>query len=287
MAHTPPYSGKYGMVNGQTAVRNWNLTRTTSPPKGVHSGTKGGPSRKPGVKDWSGNFGCYGAVPVVMPGGLFTFIGFTAPDSGPPTGDGVAWTGPAIVDSMQLDWNWETGDILAHQINFSSNGAMTKSSASNYVDSTVTELQETTGLNAINATSNSPITICNITTASLQITADNQSFVNSCTAGQTQRRPGNIDATLSLTIQDTDPTQMGCDLSDDVIFQMNVTISDSPDYYLLQWMHFANFSNLVVDRESGAIISFQANFEMNLIVDGAMGAIVLPGAGSAYLGTAP
>lgn len=288
MTHIPPYSGKYGYVNNQHAVRNWQASRTTSPQKYVNSQTLGGPGRLPGIKDWSGSFGCYGATPLVMPGQLFTFTGFTSPDSAPPTGVGDAWAGPAIVDSMQIDWNWESGAILAHQISFSSVGAgLVVNGSANYVDSGVATLQTTIGLQAVNATSNSPVTIANVTQGSLQISAENQAYVNSSTFPYTGRRPGNIDATMSLTIQDSNPTQMAADITDDLIVQLQVTGGESPTYWLLQWMHYKDFSNLNVDRESGAIISFQANFELNLVSGGDIGCIMLPSAESAYLGVTP
>jgi hypothetical protein len=273
-------SGKFGMVNGQSAVRNWQTTLTSSPKKYVASHSAQGPGRRPGIQDWTGSFGCYGAKPLVMPGETFTFGGFTGPTTGVEATNGDAYGGSAIVESVALTWNWESGDILSHVVNFGGNGAWAKTLA-HYEDNGDPELRETIGLGA----EVDGETIDNVTTITLTITAENKTYVNSSTAGWTKRVAGTIEATLSLGLQNTNVDDLVIGIGEDCEFKLFV---NDEDFWLLRWMHFKDISGLQANREGGDIVALTCNFEMQgLDAANEIGCIVLPGETTAWWGEDP
>lgn len=274
------HSGKFGMVNGQSAVRNWSVNLTSAPKKYVASHTAQGPGRKRGIQDWTGSFGCYGGKPIIMPGDTFTFAGFTAPTTGVEATNGDVYSGSAIVDSVALTWNYETGDIISHVVNFGGNGAWAKT-ASHYEDATDPDLNECIDISA----KVDGETLDNVTQITLTITAENKTYVNSSTAGWTKRLAGTIDATLAVGLHDTNPDGFVTGLGDDNEFKLFV---NADDFWLLRWFKFKDINGLNVNREGGDVIAFTANFEMSgLDADNAVGCIVLPGETTAWWGEDP
>lgn len=269
------HSGKFCVVNGKRALRNWQINKTSAPKKYVASHTKGGPGRKQGIRDWAGSYGAYGAQPQVMPGQNFAFAGYCAPDSDVEGGTGDVYSGQAIVDSVALSWNFETGDIISHVVNFSAYSSALAESTAVYSDATDEPLQECIALD-IQADGE---TIARVVNMTLTITAENKPYVNSSTAGWTYRKAGPIDATLSVAVHDTNVSEFGIDVGADAEFKL---FTNATEFWLLQWMHFKDRTGLNVDRETGNIIGFTANFELNGLTPGLVppaidrGQIVMP-----------
>jgi len=270
------HSGKFGFVNGMSAIRTWQVNDVSAPKKYVHSGTLGGPGRKRGIRDFTGSFGAYGGLPAVMPGAAFTFAGYTAPTNDTEGGTGDVYSGSAIVDQVAVTWNYETGDIIAHTVNFSGNGELARSTAV-YTDETTPAIEVPIDL-SITADGED---VCNVTTVTLTITAENKSYVNSCTDGWTKRKPGPIDATLAIAVQDTNPDEFVASIGDSILF--NLFVNDT-DFWLLKWMHYKDNSGLTVNRETGDIIGFTANFEFDGFAEGIAtpGEITEPGEVTAW-----
>lgn len=267
-----PHSGKFGVVNGQSAVRNWQINNTSTPAKYVASNTKGAPGRNPGPKDWTGSFSAYGGEPAVLPGEKFSFVGYTAPTDKALGGVGITYEGTAVVDSVVVNWNWESGENVNYVVNFSGDGALTRGTGSHTDDSEV-EVHGTTGL-AVALDGDAAICVA---TATLTLNASNSAYVNSCTSGWNGRESGVLDAMLSLTIhaRDLEAIDSGADIGD--YFALRLYVNDA-DYWLLKWMQLKDQTGLTVDIETGAVISYTAAFEFSAFEagGGTPGQLLLP-----------
>jgi hypothetical protein len=273
------HSGKFGVVNGMSTVRNWNITDELSNPKFTASNTAGGTGRKTGIDAWTGSFGYFGATPTVMPGESFTFKGYCAPDNDTLAGVGTNVTGTALIDSVVISWNWTNGDIISAVANFSGHLGLTENlAAAAIADATTPDAPAACGTKIEYSSDGVTYTeLANLTQATLTISAANQSYVNSGTSCGTGRKPGPIDWSLSITQQE----------------QANI-LTNGNNYFLKCWIDGVNFwhlkwgkykgrSNLSVDMESGAIISHVKNFEMNGY-NTTQGFIKLPAAGANWWG---
>lgn len=259
-----PESGKFGVVNGENTIRNWSVNQTSTPQKYVASNTRGGSGRKHGVQDFNGQFGGYGGSPVVLPGELFSFSGYTAPDNGTEGGTGELWTGPAIVDSVAITWGWSAAEIISYVANFSGDGPLTNATGVHSDGSDPSVPQSCGFAPMIEGTA-----LEDVVSAVLTITAENQSYANSSTIFDvdgnqecwTRRKRGNIDFTLSITQQNHEGLG-AIDVTNDVIVKLPVTDALTGGWEL-KWCHSEAMSSLNVDRESGAIIGRTLNFSMN------------------------
>lgn len=265
------HSGKYGVVNGQSTIRNWSISDTMTNPKFVASNTQGGAGRRKGVKSWSGSYNQYGVLPIALPGQIVTFGGYTAPDNGV-SGNGKRYSGNIIVDSFAATWNWSSGDILSSVTNFSGHLGLTGSSGS-YSDATDPTTPEVCGTKLEYSFDGEEWEeLTNLTQAVLTITAANLSYVNSSTNCETGRESGPLDFTLALTRQE-------CDIEADFAKgdDLQIRLYDSADtFWLLKWAKVKEFTGLTVDTETGAIVQHTVNLEMNGFVGADVGQIVLP-----------
>jgi hypothetical protein len=249
-------SGIFSAVNGKGMVRTWQVSKTSSPKKGVASNTLGGPLRRRGVKDWTGNYSAYGGQPQVMPGSSFAFVGYTAPTSGVEGENGDTYSGTAIVDSVVINWNFETGDLISHVVNFSGDGPLTEGTGA-VTDITQPDAQECID---ISPELEDGTEIPNITTVALTISAENKNYVNSSTAGWNKRKRGNMDCTLTMGVHNTNFDDFVAELGDDLRLKLFVSATA---FWDLKWMHFKDVSNITASREDAAITGFTANFEFN------------------------
>lgn len=279
------FSGKYGVVNQMTRVRNWVLNETTSPARYRASNTKGGTGRAAGTYDFTGSFEGYGGVPPVMPSEYFDFAGYTAPTTGAYGTNGVTKSANyAIVESVTINWSWETGDLLDWVVNFAAGQPLI--------------ITEATGSDTDTANFDPPL-VCgtkvtlteantvwpNITRASLTILAENPSYVNSSTSGKTGRRPGVIDWNAAITEQATGEFAslnadacLGSKVGGDNVLRMWI---DATTYWDLHMAHHANTSDLRVDLDTGDIVAQTHNFEMTGIDTGnTLGHVGRPGESS-------
>ena len=286
------HSGKFGVVNGQSTVFNWAFDRTTTLQRGRASNTNNGSARRKGIKDWKGSFSNYLAIPTVLPGDIFAFKGFTAPDDdGITSGSdvGVCYEGNAIIDSVVITWNWETGALLQTVHNFSGHGPYTKTSAE-YTDDTDPEMPSVLDCakwefvnmgpeGAGDSAGSGDDSWDEIVSATLTITADNVTKVNSSTAGWTERKAGPIDWTLQVVMDDNDTDSIGFDQDDNLALKLYV---DDTQFWHLKWGMVGEFTGLVVDNDTGALIRQTANISMNGFPPELLtgGAITLPGAAS-------
>jgi hypothetical protein len=272
------HSGRFAVVNGQKGVRTWSINDTSAPVKYVASNTKHGTGRRPGIQSWTGSFGCYGVRPIVMPGSFFDFKGYTSPDDDV-SGDGVCYEGQAIVDSIVLNWNWQTAEIINHVVNFSGHLSLTITDTE-YSDATVPDFS---------GSLSTKVQWCvpagemadweNLVSAALTISCPSVPYVNSSTLGLTGRKAGPaIDWTLSMVEQET--TRGTPNLNAQIELKMFDSLAA---FWSLKWGIVKEFTGITVDRETGAIIQRTCNIEwMGFDAAGVAGEIKLPAAGSTF-----
>lgn len=269
-------SGMLALLDGISTVRNFNLTDTQNNPPIRASNTQSGTARRKGIKSWSGSYGSYGATPLYMPGEFFDFKAFMPPPTLVPNDDCEAYSGSAIVDSVAITWNWTSGEVLSHVVNFSGHLGLSLLSAQQGIDATDVEALEVCGTKwqySIDGTTwyEWPT----LAQAVLTITAANQAYVNSQTACETGRVAGPIDWTLALTEQNCQRLESNYPTKgNDYQFKGFV---DATDHWRLKWGKLKDFTNIQADVESGAIIGRTANIEMNGIVGSTVGRIYKPG----------
>ncbi len=276
------HSGKFGVVNGQSTVRNWSVSETADVKQYVASNTRGGSGRQVGNKDATGNFGRYGGLPILLPNDTFDFQGYTAPADDTEGGNGPIYQLPAIVDQVAITWNWQAGDIISHAVNFGlrgQTGPFEQLSDGIYTDETAPDVPSVIGLvplvSTLGGSSGFDPIEC-VLNATLTLTAAIQTFVNSCTSGRVGRTAGNIDWSLAIAVQGDDWSDMPFAVNDLVALQLPINDTDE---WQLTWGIVRDFSNIVADRESGAIIGYTININMAGYDNdaGTAGSIILPG----------
>jgi len=255
-----PHSGKFGVVDGQSTVKNWNIGETSTPMPYVASNTLCATGRLKGIEDWAGGFTQFQHTPLLMPGDNFTFTGYTAPDSDVKGGTGETFVGAAIIDGVTISWNWVTGEIISVDLTFSGNGALAQSTAV-HSDVTVPDVDSTINTKITYGEEGAgAVEWENLTTAVLNITAANQTFVNSTTGPFINRKPGVIDWNLAVTQEDVDRGAQTFDKGDSVEFNLFV---DATDFWRLKFGIVKDFTNITVDIETGAIIAQTVSIEMD------------------------
>lgn len=275
------HSGRFSVIDGVSTMRNWSINDTADTKAFAASNTKGATGRRRGNKDWTGNVGAYGGKPVHMPGDVFNFAGYTAPDNDTDGGTGAKLSGSAVVESVVINFNWDGGDIISHAINFGANGALTKQSGQvALTDTTDPDTPEIIDLPITLFSSGSGfVELHNALNATLTLKREMKTYRNSSTAGQTGRTTGNLDWSLSVAVQDSDPHGQPFQPND--IVQVRLYTSET-EYWELVYGRVKEFTGIQVDRESGNIIGYTINIDMSTHDDSNnLGHILLPG-GATY-----
>lgn len=279
-----PISGRFGILNNLHHIGNWSITETARQAMYVASSTQFGAARKAGIRDWTGSYKGFGGEPAYMPGESFSFAGYVGPSDSVYGHDGTIYTGTAIVTDVAINWNWSSGEVLSHQVNFGGHLALTKSSGY-YEDLEVPDIDNVCGtkIEYGDDTDTWPggggTEWENLVSAVLNITNSVQTYNNSSTVDGgvcwTGRRAGNYDWNLNVTVQDDDRT--GLDIDD--VVQLRCYIN-ATDYWELFWGKVQEFSGLQVDRESGAILQHTVPLLMTGYEGGNVGQIILPSGGT-------
>lgn len=265
-------AGKFGVINGVTGVRQWSINETQATNKVVASHTAGGTARSQGIDSWTGSFNAFGALPIWLPGDLVSFTGYCGPSSGVYGSVGETRVGQILVNSVVITWNFQTGELISHVVNFEGHLALTTGTGT-FLDSATPEFPPLCGVQVSTFVSPTRTPIENITQATFTITATNTAYVNSSTLCQTGRKPGPVDWTLALVIQQPEKP---LDIGSNHIFHLGVDPAVANDVWELKWGMVKEYTNLTVNRETGEIMSQTMNVEMNGYVDDTLGHILKP-----------
>lgn len=266
------HSGKFGVVDGQSTVRNWQVSDTMEVKEFFASNTRAGAGRQTSVRDWTGSFNSYGAEPQVFPGEHFDFKGFTAPSNGAEFGGtGTTYSGLAIVENVAVTLNWENGDIISYAVNFAGSSPLVHAIENAIYDETTPDVPTVCGGKVEFDDGGGWEEWPNITQAVLTLTSTNATSVNSSTDCWRHRQRGPFTWTLALTEHETDRHELP-DIGDIVKIRLYVNASD---YWLLDAAMLSDYSSINVDRETGAIISRTCNLGMHGVANG-IGSVVAP-----------
>lgn len=266
----PVVSGRHGLLSLNetivTHMRNWNLTDVQAPVTYSSSQTKLAMGRKTGIRSWQGSFQGYGGYPGFVPGEYLDFLGYKGNDAGDETPSEVAG-GEILITSLDITWNWQSNEVISWQAAFTGNG----------------EIAYTTPDLELPSDGTAPPTPCNtqwnrntvaipaLTTGTLNLsctaieTVNSNSYANGfCWKGV---KPGIKDAKASVTQEsDTQPYTVG----ELITLRCNI---DATTYWELAYMHFLGYSNIQVNRETGAIITQNLDYEMSIISGSTTGSI--------------
>lgn len=275
------HSGKNANVNGVPTMRQWSIEERVTPARATASSTKQGVQRKKGVRAWSGSINCYGATPIVLPGQSLSFIGYGAPTDDV-SGNGHRYSGTAYCNSVSVNWNWKSAEIISHTINFVGHLALTKALGADPGDTTVPDTPPVVGTKLeYKKVGGAFVELANLTSASLTLTRQIQSYVNSstlvtgvCWTGQRVGAP--MDWTLALQQEDDERVDAAMfDIGDDLELKL---YADATAYWSLVWGYVEGFTGITVDRESGAILSRTINLGMDCYYGNNDGEVITPSA---------
>lgn len=265
-APSGPRGGRHGYVNGLPQIRNWSLNWNRALETRYHSATKAGPQRIVGVEDWTGTFEGFGGNPGVFPGDNIDLKLFAGPSDGVYGHTGVVYQGTGIIDSLTITWNFQPNASIGYSIGFSADSCLTLDEneyydTSEFCEASMCQLKldiadacnvETgtgTGTEAdeILADPLVFVEIGNVQTATLTITARNNTIVNSSTNCCTQRERGIIEWTLSIVDQEQYP------IWEHANWYAFKLYNKSASFWDLKYGMLQDINDIRVEPETGAI----------------------------------
>lgn len=273
------HGGKLGAIDAFDTIAMWSLNETQTPGRGIASNTRFAPVRKAGARAWTGTYKGYGGQPAMMPGQIAAFVGFGAPTNDI-SGNGLRYSGNIMADSVAITWNFRTGELISHTVNFSGHLALAIADGAQVTDVTIPDMPSVV-LSKIQwkpAASGALADFPNVSQATLTLSAQNQSYVNSGTviSGKlwTGRVAGPIDWTFAL--QQDDDVRVGAtvpQIADDI--QIKAFIN-ATEFWLLNWGHVRDYTGLQVNLETGAILARTVNIDMTAHDGTTLGVITKP-----------
>lgn len=264
-----PYSGKFGVVNGISTVRDWSINDGHTPNIYSASNTLFGVSQARGVEFWDGNFNHYGHTPVVLPGEQFAFLGYGAPVNSV-SGNGWRYSGQALVESSVITWDWGAGGILSVVENFKGHENLNEQGANGaeISDVSIPSIPHVACTRFDYSVDNGSnwLTWNNLVQGVLTLTCELQEYVNSSTtvddAGTCRVWKGNLPGRVLWTLAVTEQNMDRSIFAKGDVIQMRLYVSDT-EFYLLKWAMVNDFTGIQVNRETGAIVQQTVNLGMH------------------------
>ena len=261
------HSGKFARLGAVSTSSGWTLNETNDSQKYSTSNLACGMGRRRGKFDWNGTVKGYGEMPPFMPGQIFPFQGFTAPDNDV-SGPGTTAVGNAIVTQAVITWGFADAAILNWQLTFAGHLKL------NWLSNTITDTTDVvvpsvcgTKVDILQGTEFEEMG--HVTEAVLTLTNEVKEFTNTstfvdgvCCVG---RRAGLPDFTLAISQECTDRDESGGlpdapPIGSDREFRLFV---NNTDFWGLRWAHVTGYSGLTADNETADIITRTINFEKN------------------------
>lgn len=274
-------SGKHGAVDGVGTVRTWSISSSADLQAVVASNTKGGTSRSEGNIDWDGQYTAYGDDPTHYPGEGFTFTGCLD------TTVNKGFSGVAIVDGVEIVVDIAAAAVIAHVVNFSANGVLDPVDTTGVEDVTIPNPPSSKGCKVQIGTFLSTAVFADfvdVTRFAISITTDNKPYVTSSTAGQTQRKEGNVDARVSIDWALDEDGMAGLPVAND-INEVKLYVN-ATEFFHFKWLMWSEPDNVEVSRESADIINGTLTGELKVAAapetTPAIGFIKKPGGASYF-----
>jgi len=275
------HGGKRGRVNGVNTMRRWSIVEQERQPKAVASNTLIGTARRRGVRAWSGSYEAYGEQPIAgaMPGETFALSAYGAP-ANDVSGAGLLYEGDCVVKQVRVKWDWKSGAILSHTVDFDGHLELEKVSGADPGDAVSPNLKQVGGTKLLwAANTGTPATeLPNLTSMELTISAAVADYVNSSTYINsvlwTGRKAGPIDWSLKIMQEDDERLTGVFDIGDFVNLRL---YTDDTLFWLLTTGLVSGFSGITVNRESGEIMGRTIDIAMNAYYGSSAGVVKLPG----------
>ena len=250
-----PLSGKFGTIDTVTDITDWQVTETSAPVESVTSATKGGRRRSSGIIASAGSFNGKSGLPPVKPFEKFAFKGYSAPDDEIYGSDGVTYEGDIYAASIAVNLNFGGNEDVNYNIDMLFDQALTIGSG--WYEDTGPPLSATICPCKIEyGAALSEVEIEHISSATLTFTIDMIEYVNSSTNCTTGRKPGPLDWSLDITIEDNvRPVPLQADE------RLKVWINET-QFFILEFGHLSSYSNFNVNIATGDIISQDMNWMM-------------------------
>jgi hypothetical protein len=279
-------TGVFGTVGRRTTIRDWMINSFSDTRRYAASNTRGAVDRMRGNYDWNGRFRHFGdwvAMSQSYPGGGYPgeYIQFQGYQGAPDEtygGEGPWVQGDAIVDSIEVVWDWLTNDPVSVTTNISGNGAIQDMTDAAHTDISPpdTYSSEFCVLSIRDFTGGGSLTTVCARRATLTMSCDNKAYVNSCSGGIVKRAPGILDWNMAIVMEQPDSANLSFGQGNVVGISINVNGS-SEGFFELNYGIVRGFSDFVVNIETGDIISYTVNIEMCATDDsGTVGHIHVP-----------
>lgn len=252
------HSGKFGAINGQRSISQWQISKNLASTPFTLSNTKGARGRSNGIKEWSGSCQQMLGEPTVLPGATFSFIGYQAPDNDISGAGAGGYSGTAMVQQVQINWDWRSGNPLSSNITFLGDGALTGPATQTITDTGQVDILPVCACKIESSTNGSVWTeLADVASAQLTLTSEVLSYVNSSTQCWRKRKAGIKDWSASIVIDtDLEPLTPGTDY----YFRFYTTATL---FWLLKYGKVTDYTNINVNIQSGEIISKTMNIVAN------------------------
>lgn len=250
-----PLSGKFAVIDGVTDVMNWSVSETSEPVEAVTSATKGGRRRSSGIKDATGSFTGKSGLPPVKPFQLFAFKGYSAPDDEIYGSDGITVEGNIYAGSITVNMNFSASEDVNYGIDFSFDQGF--QILTGFYEDTGPPLEASICPCKIEyGDLGAETEIEHISSATLTFTIDLLEYINSSTDCKTGRKPGPLDWTLDIVLDDnTRPVPIQADE------RLKVWINTT-QFFVLEFGHLASYTDFNHNIETGEIIQQTMNWMM-------------------------
>jgi hypothetical protein len=276
-------SGNLAAINGISCVRKWKVSPKAESKDFKHSSTKGATGRPKGVKDWTGSYDAYGAVPSAMPGVSFTGT-FSIDGS-------LGCSGTALVENAEITINTETNENVSMTVSFGGNGALTEGAAV-VADAGTAALVEPvdclikTCPAGSESTPESWVVLTQWKSCKMKFSAALKAFSHEGTNLWKARCAGKKDATITIELFPATVAGLPA-LNTDVSVRVYI---DATHYYEFSYMKFTGHGDIAGDSEGSEpwFTSLEASFSVIALISGTAtyGHIIMP-AGTYFVGSAP
>lgn len=287
-------TGKQGRVKVGSVVANvgeWGITPADEIIVKRTSATREGPVRVKTIEKWSGSYTASGGLPASLPGDAMAFEGVVSGAAG--VADRV-WEGAARCNEAVITINYESGEPVFHVVSFESNGALTVDDGSTVAldavqdaDDFVIPVGPTMGVHygEVGAWATE---LADVKLVVITLTSANPPRTTSSTAGVEMHDAGNIDAKMSISVIEADPTVFGTltdtpftpgALSIGTIAAWKV-LTNATEFWALEYMTVESVGDITVNTENEDLIDATIELGYSAIKGTDPGQIIKPGGGS-------
>ena len=235
----------------------------------ISNATDGATGKLPGRTDWTGTIQCLGLQPQLIPGADFAFEGMFQAGGG--SSDDIGLTGSAYVESVSYTIPVEAGGPIVQTINFSADGALTRSTT---LDGSVevTTLPDYEGLDAtefvlqytIADATPTYVSMTLVRTINFEVSCPGVAYVD---AGQWKRNKGNFAASLSYDFfTDSALTEPWLVEGSDYNIAIYNTVG-TQIWWDFWYMTYGPTSNILANRETREPIGATGNLMHTAISD--------------------